>query len=950
MQTQSFVARLLLLATALPALAQQPTARPKPGVAPALSTPLPTDPKLRTGTLPNGLRYYIRQNAKPEKRAELRLVVNTGSVLEKPNQLGYAHFIEHTAFNGTTHFAKNDLVSYLQSIGVQFGADLNAYTGFDETVYILPVPTDSAAIVSKAFQILEDWAHGQVFDSTQVVGERGVVREEWRGRKGAYDRTIRQMLPVVLKGSLYADRLPIGTEPSVMSANPSGLRGFYNTWYRPELMAVVAVGDFDPAVIERQIRTHFSRLPRSAHKQVRPVVPVPDNVEPLVAIASDKELTSTTLTVSFKSKPEVTRTVGDYRRDLMGELYTAMLNARLAEIAQRPDAPFLNARVGKEGFFARSEGAFELNARVNDGGVERGLEALLLETRRVDQTGFLQSELDRAKQNLLRAYERAYAERDKTNSGALVGEYIDNFLNGNTATGIEDSYRLVQQLVPAITLADVNHLGSQWITDENRVVQVMAPEKAGVALATAPQLLAVFQRAASAPVTAYVETISGEALVPKVPAAGRVTAERTLPGTDITEWTLSNGARVLVKSTDFKADEVLFSAYAFGGTSLASNEDFMSAQMASQLVSLGGVGAFNRVDLAKKLSGKAVRLAPSISETTEGLNGTASPKDLETLLQLAYLQFTAPRRDTLAYQAYRNQVAPILANRGSDPNSVFADTITAVLSQHDFRGRPITPATFSEVSLDRAFSFYRDRFADAGAFTFVFVGNVDRATLKPLVETYLASLPSAATHETWKNVTSAPPRGVLDVPVRKGTENKATTAITFTGPFEYTPENRFALRALTDYFQIKVTETLREQLGGTYSPAVLQRSYQIPRAGYSVQVVFSSSPENVPKLTPAVYALIDTLVRNGPSAADVEKVKAQMIRQRETELKQNAYWISNIVSRTQAKEDVAGLLADYDRMIAQLSPATIQKAAKQYLDMNNRIRFELLPENAAITP
>jgi zinc protease len=381
---------------------------------PASTAPLPVDPKVRIGTLPNGIRYYIRQNPKPEKRAELRLVVNAGSILENANQLGLAHFVEHTAFNGTTHFAKNDLVKYLQSIGVRFGADLNANTSFDETIYILPVPTDTARIIDQAFTILEDWAHGQTFDSTEVVNERGVVREEWRLGKGAGDRMLHEWLPVALKGSLYADRLPIGNERSIMTATPARLRSFYKSWYRPDLEAVIAVGDFKPEEIEAEIKKHFAGIPKPANPTPRPVAPVPGNKEPLIAVASDKEATGSDIELAFKLPAEKTKTVGDYRRDLMERLYLGMLNSRLEEIAQKPDAPFLGADASKGNFIGRNTDAFTLSANVKDGAIEPGLEALLTEAKRVDQFGFLQSELDREKQSLIRAYERAYDERDKT--------------------------------------------------------------------------------------------------------------------------------------------------------------------------------------------------------------------------------------------------------------------------------------------------------------------------------------------------------------------------------------------------------------------------------------------------------------------------------------------------------------------------------------------------------
>lgn len=938
--------RLIIAAFAVasPALAQNAAPAKKTDSPVPLTATLPVDPKIRVGTLPNGIRYYIRQNPKPEKRAELRLVVNAGSVLESDDQLGLAHFTEHTAFNGTTHFAKNDLVKYLQSIGVRFGADLNAYTGFDETVYILPIPTDTARIVEQAFTILEDWAHGQVFDSTEVANERGVVHEEWRLGKGASDRMLHQWLPIALRGSLYADRLPIGSEQSIMSATSARVRGFYKSWYRPDLEAVIAVGDFNPATMEAQIKKHFGGIPKPVNPPKRVMPAVPGNKEPLIAVASDKEATGSDVSLAFKLPVEKTKTVADYRRDLMERLYLSMFNNRLSEISQKPDAPFLGADAGKGNFIGRSTDAFTLGAGVKDGGIEKGLEALLVEAKRVDQFGFLQSELDRAKQNMVRGYERAYAERDKTLSSALVQELINNYLNGEAIPGIEYEYKIVQQLVPTITLADVNKLASRWITDENRIIIAESPIKDSVKVPTRADLLAVFDRAAKTTVAAYTENVSNEALVATAPVAGKIVASRVIPQVNVTEWKLSNGARVLVKPTDFKADEVLLGSYSIGGSSLASDADYMSASVASQIMALSGVGNFSLVDLRKKLAGKVAGANAAIGETSEAISGRASPKDLETMFQLVYLDFTAPRLDLSAFQAFKNQVAPYLANRGVDPDEVFGDTVQVTMSQHNFRARPLTAATFAEVNPEKALAFYKDRFADASDFTFVIVGNVDTVSLKPLVEKYLASLPNLGRKETFKDNSGGPPKGVIERVVRKGIEPKANTQIEFTGTCVYTPATRLEMRSLTEYFQIKLDETLREQLGGAYSPRVSGGCSRVPQQRYSIEVQYNSSPENVEKLSKSVFASIDSLKNAPPSAADVNKVKEALIREREVQLKQNAYWLASIVNREQSGEDVTGMLAAFDDLIRNITPASIQAAAKKYFDTANYARFVLLPE------
>jgi zinc protease len=945
MSLKALTAAAVLL-TAAPVFAQT-TAAARPPLSP-LSAKLPVDPRVRIGTLPNGIRYYIRQNSKPEKRAELRLVVNAGSILESPGQLGMAHMLEHTAFNGTTHVAKNDVIKYLESIGVRFGADLNAYTSFDETVYILPIPTDTSRIVDQAFTILSDWAHGQTLDPAEVSSERGVVREEWRSGRGASERMLKQWLPVAFKGSRYAERLPIGNEASIMAATPAILRKFYNDWYRPDLMAVIAVGDFDPKAIEAQIRTHFGPIPAaSPNAPKRPTYDVPGNKEPLVAIASDKEATGSSVNLIYKMPAEPTRTVADYRRDLIERLYLTMLNDRFTEITQKPDAPFLGASASKDAFFARNTEAFTLGAEVKDGGIETGTQALLVEAKRVDKYGFLQSELDRARQNLLRSYERSYAERDKTQSGSFVEEYIGNYLRDEAIPGIEYEYKIARELAPTITLADVNRLASAWITDENRVIIAESPIKAGVAIPTREGILAAFDRANKTQVAAWTETLSNDALITTPPAAGKVISEKALPGISAIEWKLSNGARVIVKPTDFKADEVIMSASSPGGTSLADDKDYMSATLASQIVGLGGIGSFNFIDLNKKLSGKAVHVGPIITPTTEGIGASASPKDLETMFQLVYLNFTAPRLDTVAFAAFKQQVGPFLANRGADPGSVFGDTMTVVMSQHSFRARPITPAVFAEVDPAKAVAFYRNRFADASDFTFVFVGNVDTTTLKPLVEKYIASLPTMSRKETFVDRGGAPPTGVVQTVVHKGTEPKANSVMYFTGPCTYNPQNRVVMRALTTLVQTRLNETLREKLGGTYSPGVGGGCSREPRQQYTVQIVFGSSPENVEPLYKATLQLIDSLKASPVSQADVEKVKEEILRSHEVDVKTNSYWASNILARDAAGEDLTTLGSAYDDMVKALTPAILQQAAKQYFNTANYARFVLLPETTA---
>jgi zinc protease len=915
----------------------------------SLRDPIPLDPSVKMGVLPNGLRYYIQRHPQPAKRAELRLAVNAGGINEDDDQVGMAHLIEHMGFNGTTHFKKNDLIDYLRSVGVRFGADLNAYTSTDETVYMLQIPSDTARILEQGIVVLSDWASGSQFDSTEVANERGVVVEEWRGGQGAFGRMRRKMAPIMYKGSKYATRDVIGTDRSILSATPALLKRFYNDWYRPDLQAVVVVGDIDVANVEALIKKHFSAIPRPNNPRPRVVVDLPDNREPLVAIASDKEAFGTTVQLITKLPRTTVTTVSDYREQMLSNLFSSMLRSRFTEIAQKPDAPFVSA-FGFKGSFTRGKDAFTLAAQVKEGGAERAVEALLTEVRRVEQFGFLPSELERAKASSLRSYEQQYADREKAPSGFLVNAYVYHFLEQQPVPGPEYTFRLAQQLFPTVTLQEVNALARRWLTAENRIITVQAPEKAGVKVPTESDILAALDRASKATTVAYTETVSNEPLIARLLPPGKVLGEKTRPEVGITEWTLSNGARVIVKPTDFRADQVLFGAYSLGGRSLLPDADVITAQMAGQIAMSSGAGNLSRTDLTKRLAGKAASVFPSIGETSETVQGQASPKDIETLFQLVYLQFTAPRLDSAAFQAFMNQQRAFLANRGASPEGTFFDTVSVTMASHSPRVRPVTLETLNEVTPDRAYQIFKERFADAGDFTFVFVGSVDVATLKPLVERYIASMPSTGTKESWKDVGARPPTGLVEKVVRKGTEPKALSQVFFTGPIDYTEANQFAMRALIEVMRYKLIQTLREGMSGTYSPGIGGGATKIPRPQYQISINFGSSPENAERLYKAAMAIIDTLKAQGPTQAEVDNVKEQLVRTREVDLKQNAFWISNIMSRGQTGEDVAALLAPYDAMIARLTPAQVQQAARVFFNTSNVARFVLLPEGTKPVP
>jgi zinc protease len=913
-----------------------------PVIDTASAVTLPRDPHVIIGTLPNGLRYYIRRNAKPEKRAELRLVVNAGSILEDDDQRGLAHFLEHMAFNGTARFPKNQLVSYLERVGMRFGPDINASTSFDETIYELQIPTDSASIEGKAFDILEDWARGMSLDTAEITKERGVVIEEWRLGRGADARMLDKQFPILLEGSRYADRLPIGDKKTLETFNPAAVSRFYADWYRPDLMAIVAVGDFDPAQIEALIKSHLSDVPAKPDAKPRPKFGVPDQDSTLVAIATDKEAEYTTTSVYFKMPRRTSTTVGGYRQDLTEALFSQMLNDRLDEIRQKPDAPFIGAGGGKSTFIGDRD-AFTLTAFVPDGGALRGLEAVLAEAVRVQKHGFTATELARAKQNLLRSYERAFAERDKRQSAALVGELVRNFLDGEAIPGIEYEYPLAQRLVPAITLGDVNRLAGEWLSDRNRVITVNAPEKPGVTVPSASELLAAFDAVRKRDLAAYDDGNANRPLVSRAPKAATIVTTTKVPEVGVTNWVLSNGVRVILKPTDFKADEVLILGTSPGGASLLSPTDFARAREATTLVTEGGVGAFNQIDLQKALAGKAASASPSIGELTEQMFGRGSPKELETVFQLMYLYFTAPRADTTAVVALKQRFRAAIANRGASPEQVFDDTLSVTLSSHHPRSMPVSVATVDSLDLGSSMRFYRDRFSDASDFTFVIVGNFTVDSIKPLVLEWLGGLPSTRRKETWKDIGLHTPTGVVARDVKRGTEPKARTVIVFNGPFEWNRQNRYALASLAEVLRMRLRDVLREELGGTYDVSVSQSSERDPRQEFQFSIDFGSAPERVDTLRAAVFRELEKIKRDGPTADEIEKVREIQRRSEEVEMRQNGFWLNALAASARYGQDPR-LILKRTELRTILTPTLVRDIARRYLDESRYVQVRLLPE------
>lgn len=904
--------------------------------------PLPSDPAVVEGALDNGLRYFVRENGQPENRALLRLVVNVGSILEDEDQLGLAHFVEHMAFNGTRNFEKQALVDYMESIGMEFGPHVNAYTSFDETVYMLQVPMDDPEALGTALQILEDWASALLFDPEEVDKERGVVIEEWRGRRGASARMQDQQLPVLFEGSLYAERLPIG-KPEVLETAPvDALRRYYQDWYRPSLMAVVAVGDFDGARVEAMIKEQFAGLQDPSDPRPRTTAEVPIDHPPRMVIATDPEAPQSQVSVLYKQSPRGYRTVGDFRRSLVRSLYSGMLVSRFNELRQQADPPFLFAFAGR-GSFVRGVDVSQLVAYVPEGGVERGLDALLTEAERVARHGFTESELERLKTNMLRSYEQRYAERDNQESRSLAGAYVNAFLEGRAYTTPEVRKTLADQLMPGITLDEVNALASERLSEEGRVVLVDAPDKEGLETPTEADLGEVFAAVEAKQIDPYEDAALDAPLVPELPVGSSVASVEAVDEVGITVWTLENGVRVVLKPTDFKDDEIRFSATSPGGSSLVTDEMYERIGYASSIVSAGGVGEFDQIALTKKLAGKAATVRPTIGSLTEGITGSASPKDLETAFQLMYLYFVAPRRDENAFEAFKARQIGFFANAAASPNSIFTDTVVLTMAQHHPRV-PSLPSEedFAKIDLDAVFSYYQDRFADASDFTFYFVGAFDVEEIRPLVERYLGALPNVGRVETWRDVGIDPPAGVIEKVVRKGIEPQSRTRIIYAGEADHTPEENMAISALADVLDIRLRELLREDLGGTYGVGVSGSISYRPDHEYRLSISFGSAPERAEELASVAFEEIERLKAEGPSQETVDKVRETQRRGKETNLRENSYWLSRMRTLENLGLDLK-LVPSYD-LIEGWTAQQVQEAAVRYLRTDQYAKFVLLPE------
>ena len=903
---------------------------------------LPVDPDVRIGKLKNGLTYYIRKNIKPEKRVEFRLAVNAGSVLEDEDQLGLAHFVEHMAFNGTKNFEKNDLVHYLQSVGMKFGPELNAFTSFDETVYILTVPTDSAEILQKGFQIMEDWAHNLLFDSTEIDKERGVVMEEWRLGRGPFQRMEDKYIPVLFNGSRYAERLPIGKKEIIEGAGYNTIKKFYTDWYRPDMMAFIVVGDIDPAATEKTIQEMFGRIPATNEPKARGRYNVPDHQQTLLALTSDKEAPYTLVEVLCKTDPQPYTVYKDFKRSLITQLIGGMVDRRLEELKEKADPPLLmsGSYFGKLG--TREKDAFQAVGVVPETGIERGIQTLMEENERVIRYGFTQGELDRQKKNLFTTYENAYNERQKTESQKYAWEYVNHYLKNEPIPGIAFEYEFVKKYLDGITLEEVNTIARQIIRRENRVVIVMAPEKEGFSLPAESDINELIAKSVTMAVDPYVDKLTGSSLLSEKPERGKVLFTKKKDDIGVTEMTLANGVKVILKPTDFKNDEVLFRAFSPGGYSLYPEADFMSASNASGVVTESGVADYLPSDIRKLLSGKKLNVSPYIDAYYEGFNGSSVPRDLESMLQLFYLYFTQPRKDPEAFQSFITKQKGIVPNLLAEPENYFFDQFMRIKSRHNPRVEAIpSPEDIDKINFDRIFEIYRERFSDASGFTFFFVGAFSTDSIKPLIETYLASLPSTRRTENWEDMGIRAPESSVDTALYKGNDPKSIVALYLESTESWTPEAAHMFSSLGSLLNIRYIDILREEMSGVYGFNINLNLVNVPFEHYELGLYIPCSPENTDKLTQAAIDEIRRIQREGVSDADVTKVKEAQRREKEKELKENNPWIRNLVEVYRYNDP--GRITQCMERINQITSEELKKTANK-INLDKYVRVVLYPE------
>ena len=914
--------------------------------------PLPVDKNVRIGQLDNGLTYYIRHNKLPENRAEFYIAQKVGSILEEPQQRGLAHFLEHMAFNGTKNFPGDDkglgVIPWCETVGIKFGTNLNAYTSIDETVYnISNAPIDRTGVLDSCLLILHDWSNYILLKDDEIDKERGVIREEWRSRNSGMLRVYTDLLPTIYQGDKYADCMPIGSIDVINNFPYKDIRDYYHKWYRPDLQGIVIVGDIDVDTVEAKLKAVFADVQKPVNPAERTYYPVADNKEPIVAIGTDKEVDDPSIEIYFKqdATPDSEKNnVGYLASQYMTSMISSMLNARLSELVQSANPPFTRASSYYSDFFvAKTKEAFALSASSKADGIETALKTLLQETERARRFGFTESEYARARANYLQSLESAYNEREKTKHGSYVREYVQNFLNGEPIPGIEAEYAMMNQLAPNIPLQAMNMVMQQLVPDSNQVVIIAGPAKEGLKYPTKEEVINLLKGMKDLDLQAYVDKVSDEPLMKEAPKGGKIISEKEGDIYGSTKLVLSNGVTVYVKKTDFKADEIRMKGTSLGGKSIFPDKDALNFAVMDNVIAVGGLGNFSQVDLTKVLAGKKVSVNAGLGATTETVFGTCSPKDFETMMQLTYLTFTAPRKDAEAFESFKNRMKAQLESAQANPLSSINDSLQKAMYNNHPRVVMMKPEMVDQIDYDRILEMYNDRFKDASDFTFYFVGNIDLETAKPLIAEYLGALPAINRKETFKDTKMSIRKGVYKNEYAKEQQTPtATIVFLYSGRAPYTLKNDILLSFATQVLDMVYTEEVREKEGGTYGVNCFGDLQKYPKEQLLLQIVFQTDPAKKDKLAGIVVDELKKLAAEGPSDVHLQKVKEYMLKKYADNQKENGYWMNNLNDYFYYGMDMT---EGYTDIVNSITAKDIQKFVSDLLKQGNEIEVTMTVPN-----
>ena len=917
-------------------------------IALAQPQPLPIDSSVRVGKLDNGLTYYIRHNEYPKQRAEFHIAQAVGAILEEDHQNGLAHFLEHMAFNGTQHFPGKGIITYFESIGVNFGGNINAYTSLDETVYRLSdVPTYRQGIIDSALLVMHDWACGLLLLPEEIDAERGVIREEWRTGANANRRMWKASNPLKYPGSQYAKRDVIGDTAVINNFKYDALRDYYTKWYGPDNQAIIVVGDINVDEVENAIKKLWADVPARSNRGERPLYSVDDNVEPIVAIVQDKEAQQTRVQVDFK-KPKLPKAIRQtneaYLISILQRLVCDMLDYRFQDLALEPDASL----VAGGAFYSelvKEKDAFSAVYLAKAGKETQALYDLLIQLEKMRRYGFNASELERVKTEMLTQYEELYNERNTVRNISYAQEYIRHYLDDEVIPGIEWEYKTLQQLLPMIDINTINNIAKQFITDQNVIVSIMAPDNDVVQLPTQEQVLEMLQQVKSAEIEAPVEEEISANLVKKEPKIGKIKSINQNKSLGTTEWILSNGIKVIFKPTEFKQDEIRMSAFSKGGTSLVATEDLASAALATDIIEFSGLADFSMTQLQKVLVGKNVSIGPSISAYREEMNGSSTVKDLETLLQLNYLYFTAPRKDEKAFQSLKEILATQLANRSKNPKAIFGDSVAMIQNNYSPRTLIFDTKALGMVSLEKALEIYKQRFANPADFTFTFVGNIDPndEQTKTIICKWIGGLKTKSKRETIKDHGVRAPQGEFKSYFQRSMQTKtATNRIQYTSyDMPYTLANDLNMEMLGRILSTRYLESIREREGGSYGVGCsgVMDIQPVPRARLLMQ--FDTDPLKQAKLMSIIHEEVKTIAKDGPLATDLQKEKESMLKDYTENLEKNSYWGTVLYMYYMYG---VNYITDYKKEVEALTEQSVQKTLQQLLKSGNMFEVVMFPK------